>query len=76
MSVRRTVHRERQKVERLAERLGFTLGRGLSVNGHHGMATHGGCGSYDLVLNVKAERVDCVACGATDLVRVGGDRAD
>ncbi len=60
---------EQRKAEKIAARLGVTLGIGLSVNGHHGNYSDTRCGSYDLVVNVDAERVDCLGCGATDLVR-------
>jgi hypothetical protein len=59
-------------VENVAQRIGVTLGHDLQVNGHHGtVGDHrGGCGSYNLVLNIENERVDCEACGATDLIRL------
>ena len=69
---------ERKEMQRLAEQLGFTLGRKRidgrwAVNGHHGtwssILRSEGCGTYDLVLNVEEKRVDCANCGATDLVK-------
>lgn len=61
--------REMRKAQRIAARLGVTLVRGLNVGGHHGAPLLGrdGCGSYDLVLNLATESVDCLGCGATDL---------
>lgn len=67
--------RRNRKVERIASKLGVTLNNhhdGLGVNGSHRCDQSDPAyrfGTYDLVLNVEAERVECGQCGATDLVR-------
>lgn len=62
----------RRKAEKIAAKLGVGLGSGLKVNGYHRCDKYDPAyrfGTYDLILNVEAERVECGQCGATDLVR-------
>lgn len=74
----------RRRATKMAATLGVTLARGhsgLAVNGHHGSYSiahsepRGGCGTYDLLLNLETETVDCHHCGATDLVVASPPRA-